>query len=48
MSSDEFDRASDGNDENGNAAMINANDAGESITPILATPANTRCYSVFD
>lgn len=48
MSSDEFDRASDGNDENGNAAMMNANDAGESITPILATPANTRCYSVFD
>ena len=48
MSSDEFDRASEDNDENANAAMMNTNDAGESIKPILATPSNTRCYSAFD
>ena len=50
MSSDEFERASEDNDENlaNTTKMGNAADAGESIKPILATPTNTRCYSAFE
>ena len=38
-----------GNDDENiaNAATMGAADAGESIKPILATPANTRCYDNF-
>ena len=48
MSSDEFERASEDNDENAHAAMMGSNGAGESIKPVLATPKNTRCYSEFE
>ena len=48
MSSDEFERASEDNDENNaNAATMGAADAGDSIKPILATPAKTHCYESF-
>ena len=48
MSSDEFERASEDNDENNaNAATMGAADASDSIKPILATPAKTQCYESF-
>ena len=50
MSSDEFERASDDNDDNQNAAMQNdASEAGgDQIRPVLATTEKTQCYSNFD
>ena len=50
MSSDEFERASDDNDDNQNAAMqIESSEAGgDQIRPVLATSEKTLCYSLFE
>ena len=49
MSSDDFERASEDNDDNNaNAAAMGSAEANDSIKPILATPAKTQCYMNFE